>query len=323
MKLKKIAMAAAVSAVLGMAGQAQAAEGALAQANLDVTNFALGTYAGGVFTPFSTANFTQLSILDSAFNNAILNGVPVGNAAASAVVGATVDALQACVGVCGGQNNFTPVAAPPASLFSRSDSVLFGTPITIVAPPVAAGATARTIAEVSIPGGTNNGSAGSQINLTATINFVLGTTVTNGAITFDADNFLRAWTAAGSVPGTAAGANTAWSISLQGGGVNIQWNPNGVVGGGTFTGLTEISDACNLTDNVSASFNQPNAAVTCAGSFLAVTSGVTLVAGVNYSLNIQHSSQAQASSVPEPTSLALLGIGLLGLGFGALRKKSA
>lgn len=325
MKLKKIAVAAAVSAVLGMAGQAQAAEGALAQANLNITNFALGTYVGGVFTAFNNTDFSTLNISDNATNSAALNGGFTAQGAFSNTLGGTVDALQACLGVCGAQNNFAIAAAPPASLFSRSDSILFGTPINIVAPPVAAGATAVTLAETSLPGGTNSGNAGSIINLTSTLSFVLAGNISNAAIRFDANQLLRAWTAPGSAVGTLAGANTGWNISLSDnqGNVIIQWNPNGgALNSGVHTGLDEISDSCNLAANVSASNNQPDLLQSCSGSFLAVAT-VNLIGGQQYSFNINHSSQSNARTVPEPTTLALLGLGLLGLGFGGLRRKSA
>ena len=332
MALKKLAVAAAVSAAMGMGVVGNAQADALAQAELNVSNFALGTYVGGVFTAFSNTQFASLTIFDNASNTAGLNGGFTAQGASSFTLGATVDALQACQGACGAENNFALVTAPPASVFARSDSVLFGTPITVVPnsippgfsnPGAAAGATAITLAETSLRG-TSFGNSGSIINLTSTLSFVLaGGDVSNAAIRFDATQMLRAWTSPGSSVGTQAGANTGWNISLSDhlGNVILQWNPNGNVGGGTHTGLTEIQDGCNLAANVSASANQPDTLQTCRGTFLAVATGA-LIAGEQYSFNINHSSQSNATSVPEPGSLALLGLGLLGLGFAGLRKKS-
>lgn len=323
MNIKKLAVAAAVMSI-GAAGHAQA--GALATGLLTISNFALGTSTGGGFTAFTNTQFSSLTINDNATNTATLNGVSTAQFANSSVLGAPVNAALACVGVgCVGIGPNVFVGTPPAplALFSKSDSNLQGTPITIVAPSTPAGVLAQTIAETSLPAN-GNGSAGSQINLTSTLNFVLGTSISNAAISFTGADFLNAWTSVGSLPGTSAGANTAWSINLSGpSGTLISWTPDGTTGG-NHIGLTELTDPCNLTNNVSASFNQQLSPVSCTGNFLAVANGVTLAAGVNYSLNIGHNSQSNAvSAVPEPASLALLGIGFFGFGFASLRKKSA
>lgn len=332
MAIKKLAVAAAVSAAMGMGAVGNAQAEAVAQAALSLSGFSLGTYNTGTstFSALTNTQFSQLALTDTATNNAALNSVFSFTGATTSVLGATVDALQACVGTCGGQNNFALSAVPPTTVFSRSDSLLFGTPINIAAntlpptftnPAVGAGAVAATLAETSLIG-TSFGSAGSQLILTSSFQFVPTTTISNAAIAFSALQSLRAWTSADSVPGTLAGANTGWSISLSGAdGSFFQWNPDGT-SGGIHVGLTEVADSCNLAANVSAGAAQPNALQQCAGSFLAYAN-FDLLAGVQYSFNINHSSQTNAVSVPEPGSLALLGLGLLGLGFAGLRKKSA
>ncbi len=335
MKLRKTAIAAAVSVVVGVGAAGQAQAGSFASSLLDVSNFTLGTYSSGTVTPFDFSQFNSLSINDNGTNTAVIVGQPGVNLnASSTTLVAAMDNSLALVGTyAGGQNNFTPSGVPPTTLFSRSDSLLLGTPISAIAlgiTPAMVGVRAITISETSLTS-TAIGNAGSSLNLTSTLDFVLNTSITNAAISFDATRIVRAWTSADARPGSSASANTAWSISLSHADpltgeavVDFQWNPNGgALNTGTHDGLTEINDSCNLAANVSASFNQQFAPLSCSGAFLAVANGVTLLSGLNYSLNINHQSQDNAVFVPEPGSLALLGLGLLGLGAFGLRKKSA
>jgi hypothetical protein len=119
---------------------------------------------------------------------------------------------------------------------------------------------------------------------------------------------------------------TLEGVDLLGNSISCSWSPDGSAGGiscsGGVSSATEFSDPFSYQNGASISgvpfdFNFPVVSGYWEAEF-------TLPAGF-YSFNIsgQTGANAEVLAIPEPHSLALLGLGLLGLGFAARRKLRA
>jgi len=324
MKLQKLALGTAVAAAcgVGMAGNANA--DALAQSLLNITNF---TITNGSGTPLNaTTDFSQLSFLDTLQNTSILNGASgTPGAAQSNTFVAAVDAPQSCIGACTfPENTFVSVPTPPTATYARSDSLLTGQPLAGTSAPV--GANAQAIAVTSLNTDGTGGSA-SDILLTSGFTFVTTHDINQAGFTFDANTFLQAWTAPGTTSPTEAGAGFKWELTLVDaatGATLIDWIPDGSTSSGTQTGLNVTAEGCNLSANASATFDQPSGPTqNCTGTF-AATSNVVLLAGHRYTFTIDHHVSTHATevtAVPEPGTLALLSVGLLGFGWASRKRR--
>jgi hypothetical protein len=242
-------------------------------------------------------------------------------------------------------NGATDSASLPTVPFGSSATVLAqvgagftpGVPIPALAPTGQyAGGISSTTGFALAPGGASvllhsqvqlntfgaEGLATSDQQLTATFGF---TTVASQTfeLSFDAIKELRAGLGQ---PGIDANADTSFSVSLTRAGAagSFSWTPDGVVGSGVSCSgagiaCTEYADAFDLQFGVGLVGLPIDVALPFGPGYFEVE--LTLPAGT-YLFTIASQTRADASifQVPEPHTLALLGLGLLGLGITARRK---
>lgn len=307
------ALLAAAALMAGWGANAQA--GVIAQSVLSLTNFTF-LDAGG--NPLSVNALGGLVFQDSSDAAASLNGTTVANSTSSTAFG-TLDLPQQRVGSgVFGENDYSHHSVQTVTV-ARGDTLLTGSPLADT--PIPVGATADSLAEVQL-GGAGDGSSQSNLGLVATFSFTPNASGVLG-VSFDADMWLKAFLTTDMGLGTTAQASSGWSIELaQGGTTLFSWTPDGVLGSG-IQGGTENADSCDLTRTAAAQIPGQNVTVSCSGGFEAFTTN-PLLAGTLYTLNLRHTTEADATAVaavPEPGVVALLGIGLLGMGIGTRRNR--
>lgn len=326
MKLHRIQLATAtalgVIALVGFSGQAHA--GAFAFATTQVTGFQIkaNNSAGAELTG---ADFSALNVNTSQTAQATLDGTTVNGVAnpASGVI------QQACIGNhCPLVSPFSFFGPPPPinGSFAQAATQLSGTIVNVGAG--AGGANANVAAQTQLTGTHVTSVSPGDLNVSAGFAFVLagapGTSRTID-INFAATTQLVAGL---DTKGKNAQANSKYEIKItcaQSAGcgtfannaVVFDWKPDGTT---SITGGTVNSAGVNLNNSVSENFlNQVNDTGVQSGTFDAT---VGLVEGVQYNFSIDHNDSVDATSVPEPATLAMFAAGLLGLGFTARRRWS-
>jgi hypothetical protein len=294
------------SLAFGLMGNAHA--DAFAQSILTINNFRLLHADGSAYTP---ADFDLLDGVNSAHARASLNGVTSVAAPQDFGIlsGLNPDVAHQFVGLPNPprpENNFTPFPAPPAvpGTFGYADQFLTGSAISVGGAPAGAQAQTRADASLQTPG---SASGDSDVGTSTTFSFTMGVADTM-TFAFDATPFTQAYTTTG--PATNAIARLSWSlniVNLTTGALVLSYQPSELNGDanvsrtGAFAGL--------LTYN-------PGTA------FYSTTTGLLNATDV-YQLTVQHNTLANAlqeAAVPEPATLAIFGLGLLGISaFGRRR----
>lgn len=320
---KSTLVAAILASTLGLTVSADALAGAYSAAKMDLTNIKIAKQQDG--GNLSTKDFILLSggITNSTdasgkYEEPVITGSNLGDtdSANDSTLLPNLDAF-ACQGPgCGTvTNNSFTLAGPPAnSAYSMGDTQLTGSIVDVYDPTgttllQAAGARAAFLVENNLTN-TSEGSSSANLNLSVDIEFIANFT-DELILTLDYLAYAVANVTPNGLPGSNADASFNWSWSLK----DIS-NPNNTI--------SIDKDSPTALNSGPVAVNNPGTDTggsLTSGSYSYTTN--TLTAGTAYRLSIAQIGQANATfKVPEPGSLAMLGIGLLGMvGVGRFRRQ--
>ena len=315
------AVAAVSSLALFSAGSVQA--DALAVSVLQINNliFSQGGTALDITDFTKGITYTSTADISAQLGNTIDSpGLQQTNSAS------TIDMAPACVGACPAiVDNAFPILSStfgnPSSQFAAADQNQVGSPITGLLPPPV-GADIESAAYVSLIGQDAGSSTGNNnLNSSWAFSNVSGTI----DVDFDATAYLEAFVSSDSLFPSFATASYSVSFSLT--------EVDTVTGVSTLLDDWVVGNEASdpFTLNTTRSANSPvfNGIPLFAGSALgAANTGhftyttQALVATNLYQLSARATTNADATMVPEPGMIALLGAGLLGLGFSRKRREA-
>jgi len=341
--MKKALLAAAVAGTLGAVSTTASAY-VYGMSHLDVNAFTFSGTPPAAPLPFtfSLANSAALTGSPSVLATAACGGVTPGTNNCHAGPGPYVlDAAAAEIPVGARtppQNNFNFIG--PTGTYASSDSVIYTAQLVDNVP-----SSAEQIAEASL---LTNGSAqgNAELRSNTTIQYAVDIASASFSLRFNADPDLRAAIDDPASGFFSAQANLATSFTLTSNAtdingdplVTVSWSPQGtanndcnVTGAGAAgVSCSETADSQDLNRNLGTGTNPSDLRYSYEEGLhnllTAFGIDVTGLASGRYSLALNAITSVDitrlANRVPEPATLALLSIGLLGLGFGAKRRKS-
>ena len=330
-KLKSLAAVAGACVALFAAAPAKAYVYALSE--LQILNFTLDIQPTAVTTvgsfSFDLTNTATLNGLTTATSNSC-GGTPgpgnhscglgpVLNAPVANATGSTINR---------GENNFAFLGADGVNSYSNADSLIHSAEL-VTNTPTATSQIAESLLNIN---GRARANSEIQSNTSLTVSFSIVGGPANLDLSFMADPDQRAQIT-GAVGAYLAQSNMNASISLSNNttGGSINWTPRGTmanndcIANGTTATCTETADDVTLNKNISTALNPStsDSSYEVANFFQNFGIHIANLEAGDYTIALNSLTSTSISRVvPEPGSLALIGVALLGLGFGASRRQA-
>lgn len=304
--LKKALLGVAVAAAMGTSAQA----GVVALSNMNV--FLLGFVSPGETQPTLVVGTDESRTGNASADYNGITAVGAGPGSETQAGAVTVDIGYRCAGDCvgaaglyngtlGGLENATNhIAVPGGANYALGDMKISGEAL-------GGSVVGLTRADAVSTGPTNKGGANSTIKNGGSITgtFFSETTFT-GSIVLGVDAYLQTWIDPlnSSTEKAIADAGYGWNMTVKGLGVNLTFAPS------------ELNKSMFSNKSSNNDFFSWNSLV----DGLFYSAAATYTAGEEYTFSINQSSNAAIRDIPEPESLALVGLGLLGLAASRRRK---
>lgn len=327
MQLKHTKLIAASVAALAAVAAAPAHAGALAMSDLNIYGLYLSDPAGNAI--FANTSIQVLTEQRTLSNSANYNGLSGAGSGSDSVfnVGEMLDRAAVCVGPsCGSiagalyggniENNATTHVGPiPTHNYALGDAYISGSALGGVGPTVISG---LTRSDAMAAGPTNKGGSAANLINAATLGstFTVGTSFA-GNIAVEGNAYFNVWVDDILGQKQSASATMSWSITVT---CDGPIDPSGTTDCASFNGGSTEYKFAPAEFNINRTTTRSSNNFTAAFDGKKVSNSLNFVAGNQYTLTIGQSTLANVSSLPEPASLALVGLAIAGLGVASRRR---